>query len=134
MTPTPATAVDMGVVVVVSMRGGIRQLSQDQGSTRREVKGHTPTPTVRGEGEDGEMGESAESDMKFTKMKKCFVFFFVQEETFMAEMKLGIICPFCILSITGFHYSCILCVALFKHCDVVCTGYHNSVELTLYFI
>jgi hypothetical protein len=67
----------MGVVVVVSMRGGIRQLSQDRGSTRREVKGHTPTPTttsVRGEEEDGEMGESAEFDFKFSKMRRYFVF------------------------------------------------------------
>ena len=64
MIPTPAMVV--GVAVVVGMRGGTRQqLSQGQGSTRREVKGHTPTPptmatTVRGEEEeDGEMGESA---------------------------------------------------------------------------
>ena len=63
MIPTPVTGVGVAVGVV-SMRGGTRQqLSQGQGSIRREVKGHTPTPptttTIRGEEEDGEMGESA---------------------------------------------------------------------------
>ena len=51
MIPTPATA-----VVVVGMREGTPQQSQDQGSTRREVKGHTHTHTITME-EEVEMGK-----------------------------------------------------------------------------
>ena len=62
MTPTPAMGVGMAVGVVNMREDTRQQLSQGQGSIRREVKGHTPTPPttiVRGEEEDGEMGESA---------------------------------------------------------------------------
>ena len=59
MIPTLVTGV---VVAVGGMKEGIHQLSLGQGSTRREVKGHTPTPTttIRGEEEEeGEVGEPA---------------------------------------------------------------------------
>ena len=70
MTPTLVM-----VGVGVGMREDIRQqLSRGQRSTRREVKGHTPTPTIstittttiRGVTGEGEMGESA----------VCGIFFF----------------------------------------------------------
>ena len=48
MIPTPTM-----VAAVVDMSEDIQQLSLDPGYTRREVKGHTPTPITRGEVEMG---------------------------------------------------------------------------------
>ena len=73
MTPT---LVMVGPGVGVGMREDIRQqLSRGQQSTRREVKGHTPTPTIttittttiRGVTGKGKMGESA----------VCGIFYFI---------------------------------------------------------
>ena len=94
MIPTLATA----AAVVVGTRGGTHQLSQGQGYTRREVKGHTRTPTttttVRG-GEE-ETGEAPPLEVH----KNYQLYFLIQEETFMAEMKLGIVNIISVESIT----------------------------------
>ena len=64
--------------VVVGMREDTRQPSQGQGSTRREEKGHTPTPTttIRGEEEEGEMGEPATIWNSQTRLSKIVISYY----------------------------------------------------------